>query len=264
MLSVAATAVLALPLFTAPVTASSLSELAVAEHRSDNNINRNEFRHPVATLELFGLHPDMTVIELWPGGGWYSEILAPYLRANGKFIAASFDTSGKPDSYYVKNGLRYQQKLAANPEIYGKTEVIAFQPPAKLSLGVDNSADLVLTFRNLHNWATRGHLPAVFEAAFSVLSPGGVFGVVEHRGYPGIDPKSGYMDEAEIIALAENSGFRLALKSEINANPKDTKDYPKGVWTLPPSLRMKQTDQAKYLAIGESDRMTLKFFKPEI
>ncbi|WP_298441778.1 methyltransferase [uncultured Ferrimonas sp.] len=257
-------ATFAIPAQAVAADASSLEQLVQGEHRSAKHIARNEYRHPQQTLELFGIHPDMTVIELWPGGGWYTEILAPYLRDNGQFIAASFDTSGDPASYRVKAGKRFEAKLAAQPALYDATKVIAFNPPELLSLGGENTADMVLTFRNLHNWAMSDSLEGVFSAAYDVLSPGGVFGVVEHRGFAGIDPRSGYMDQGEVIALAEKVGFRLAMTSEINANDKDIKDYPKGVWTLPPVLRMKEVDRAKYLAIGESDRMTLKFYKPEI
>ncbi|WP_028115188.1 class I SAM-dependent methyltransferase [Ferrimonas senticii] len=253
---------LAAPL--AAETQPTLSAVAEGNHRSAAHIERNQFRHPVETLELFGIHPDMTVVELWPGGGWYSEILAPYLKPSGKFIAASFDTSGKPDSYRVRVGKKYQQKLSADPANYGDAEVIVFNPPADAKLGVESSVDMVLTFRNLHNWAKAGTLEQVFQSAFDVLTPGGVFGVVEHRGPSGDNYASGYMEQDAVIALAEKVGFRLAVASEINANPKDIKDYPRGVWTLPPVLALKDQDKAKYQAIGESDRMTLKFYKPEI
>ncbi len=254
-----------------PVQAAAtptLSELAEGAHRSDANVARNDYRHPVETLEFFGLHPHMRVIELWPGGGWYTEILAPYLKPQGEFVAASFDLEPPADAnapaYRLRIGREYLEKLAGDPQHYDKVSVIAFDPPRKSGLGVEASADMVLTFRNLHNWAKEGQLETVFRSAWDVLTPGGVFGVVEHRGLPGQDLASGYMDEAEVIALAEKVGFRLAAKSEINANPKDSKVHPKGVWTLPPSLRLGEQDRDKYLAIGESDRMTLKFYKPEI
>ncbi|MBY5920596.1 class I SAM-dependent methyltransferase [Ferrimonas balearica] len=254
-----------------PVAAESaptLTDLAEGSHRSEANVARNLYRHPVETLEFFGLHPHMRVIELWPGGGWYSEILAPYLKGQGNFVAASFDLNPPAEAnapaYRARIGKSYQEKLAADPDLYGQVEVIAFDPPRQSSLGIEATADMVLTFRNLHNWAKDGQLETVFRSAWEVLTPGGVFGVVEHRGKPGQDIASGYMDEAEVIALAEKVGFRLAAKSEINANAKDSKDHPKGVWTLPPSLRLGEQDRAKYLAIGESDRMTLKFYKPEI
>ncbi|WP_417349136.1 class I SAM-dependent methyltransferase [Ferrimonas sp.] len=264
----------ALTLMSLPVVAgdndnqSALNQWANGEHRSQANIERNQYRHPAETLDFFGLHPHMRVIELWPGGGWYSEILAPYLKENGKFIAASFDTNPAEETprtrYRANAGKRYETKLAEEPELYSKVEVITFDPPAKISLGVEASVDMVLTFRNLHNWAMADSLEPVFQAAFEVLTPGGVFGVVEHRANPGMPAESGYMDEAQMIALAQKVGFKLAAKSEVNANPKDTKNYERGVWTLPPSLRLKEQDREKYLAIGESDRMTLKFYKPEI
>ncbi|MBY6016389.1 methyltransferase [Halomonas denitrificans] len=249
-------------------SSEKLAALADGAHRSDANIARNAYRHPVETLEFFGLHPHMRVIELWPGGGWYTEILAPYLKDEGQFVAATFDVEPPADSnapaYRARIGRAYLDKLSADSEHYGKVEAIPFDPPRLSSLGVEATADMVLTFRNLHNWAMDGQLENVFRSAWEVLTPGGVFGVVEHRGYPGIELKSGYMDEAEVIALAEKVGFRLAAKSEINANAKDTKDHPRGVWTLPPSLRLGEQDRARYQAIGESDRMTLKFYKPEI
>lgn len=244
---------------------AKLQQFAQGEHRSEKNIARNQYRNPAQTLSFFGIHPDMTVIELWPGGGWYSEIIAPYLKDNGQFVAANFDTSDKQTVNFYKNaGKRYLQKVKDNPEIYGNTKVINFDPSLSPDLGVEASADMVLTFRNLHNWAMKGKMETVFQSAFEVLTPGGVFGVVEHRGTAEMPAESGYMDEAEVIALAKKVGFKLAAKSEINANPKDTKDYERGVWTLPPSLRLKEKDREKYLAIGESDRMTLKFYKPEI
>ncbi|MBY5991412.1 class I SAM-dependent methyltransferase [Ferrimonas balearica] len=249
-------------------TNPSLQALTQGEHRSEANVARNLYRHPVETLEFFGLHPHMRVIELWPGSGWYTEILAPYLKPEGEFVAAGFELNPPAEAnspaYRVRIGKGYEEKLAASPELYDQVQVIAFDPPRKASLGIEATADMVLTFRNLHNWAKDGQLETVFRSAWEVLTPGGVFGVVEHRGFPGIDLATGYMDEAEVIALAEKVGFRLAAKSEVNANAKDSKDHPKGVWTLPPSLRLGEQDRAKYLAIGESDRMTLKFYKPEI
>ncbi|MBY6185309.1 methyltransferase [Marinobacter hydrocarbonoclasticus] len=248
--------------------APELAQLAEGAHRSEANVARNLYRHPVETLEFFGLHPHMRVIELWPGSGWYTEILAPYLKDQGRFVAASFDLNPPEEAnapaYRARIGKAYQAKLDGDAAHYGAVEVIPFDPPHKSSLGIEATADMVLTFRNLHNWAKDDQLETVFRSAWDVLTPGGVFGVVEHRGYPGIDLKTGYMDEAEIIALAEKVGFRLAAKSEVNANAKDSKDHPRGVWTLPPSLRLGEQDRAKYLAIGESDRMTLKFYKPEI
>ncbi|WP_163931911.1 class I SAM-dependent methyltransferase [Paraferrimonas sp. SM1919] len=244
------------------------SELLAAvngELRQDKNKARDAFRHPYQTLEFFDVKPTDTVVELWPGGGWYSEILAPYLKDNGKLIAAGFETNPSEDTrasqFYKKSGLKYQAWLTDNQAQVGDVTVTVLNPPAKTKLAADGTVDAVLTFRNLHNWAKRGQLESVLKASYAALKPGGVFGVVEHRGPEGEDYSSGYMQEQAFIDLAISHGFRLAAKSEINANPKDTKDHPKGVWTLPPRLALGDTDKETYLAIGESDRMTLKFVK---
>jgi predicted methyltransferase len=219
---------------------------------------RDQYRHPAETLEFFGIKPDMTVVEIWPGGGWYTEILAPYLKDNGKLYAAVGPG---------ENAEAYKKMLAADPARFSKVVVTELAPPDHLKLAPPDSADMVVTFRNVHNWMRGGNAEAVFKAIYAALKPGGVLGLVEHRGDTSKpqDPKaaSGYVREDHVISLAEKAGFILAGKSDINANPKDTKDYAKGVWTLPPTLRLGDTDKAKYLAIGESDRMTLKFLKPK-
>jgi predicted methyltransferase len=241
-------------------------EAAVAgNNRSAQNRARDIYRHPVQTLLFFGIRPDMTVVELYPGGGgWYTEVLAPFLHDHGTYYSASYDPESSSD-YYRKNAKAYLDKLAADPATYGNVKVTVLAPPDKVDIAPAGSADLVLTFRNIHNWMDQGQAETVFAAAYRALKPGGVFGVEEHRGKPGSvqDPKadSGYVNEDYVIELAKKVGFELAARSEINANPDDTKDYPDGVWDLPPSLRAGETDKAKYLAIGESDRMTLKFVK---
>lgn len=253
------------PAASADDTAARLQAALAGAQRSDANRARDQYRHPQETLLFFGLQPDMTVIELWPGGGWYTEVLAPVLRDTGHLVAAAYPADSDSD-YFNRVLGEYQAKLAAAPAVYGQVTVIGFNPPAHASLGPDGSADMVLTFRNLHNWRNAGNLEAVFAAAYAVLKPGGVFGVAEHRAPAGSAVEqvfeSGYMPQDYVIELAQQAGFELTATSEINANPKDTKDYPKGVWTLPPSLRLGEQDKAKYLAIGESDRMTLKFVKP--
>ncbi|MBN7818560.1 class I SAM-dependent methyltransferase [Bowmanella sp. Y57] len=228
---------------------------------------RDQYRHPKQTLEFFGIKPDMTVVEISPGGGWYTEILAPYLKDSGTYYAAGFDPESEV-KYYQNAHKRFSEKLAANPDMYGKVQVSIFQPPAKLDIAPAGSADMVLTFRNVHNWYMNGgeeNVLASFKAFAKALKPGGVLGVVEHRlpaDRPASDQdRSGYMHQAFVVRIAEQAGFTLAAESDVNANPKDTADHPKGVWTLPPSLRLGEEDKAKYQAIGESDRMTLKFVK---
>lgn len=244
----------------------ALVEAARGAHRSDEKTARDVWRHPVQTLRWFGLRQDMTVVEIWPGGGgWYTEILAPYLREHGKLYAANY--APVPDTdYYARNARKYREKLAANPEVYDRVEITELMPPAdELEAAPAGSADMVLTFRNLHNWERGGYAPAMFDAMYRALKPGGVLGLVAHRADPGTnpDPATGYVTEARAIELAEAAGFELLDRSEINANPRDTKDHPEGVWTLPPSLRLGEKNRAHYAAIGESDRMTLKFRKPE-
>lgn len=248
------------------ITANESLQMAIAgEHRSEKNRARDQFRHPLETITFLGIKPTSTVVELWPGGGWYSEVLAPYLRDEGVFYVASFGDIKEPE-YRGRLHKEIQEKFAANPEIYGSPIVTVLNPPNQTLLAPSGTADFVLTFRNVHNWTMSEQDNAVFKAAFQALKPGGVFGVVEHRANETMDAveqaKTGYVSEDYVIKLAESVGFKLAGRSEVNANPKDTKDYEKGVWTLPPSLRLKDVDRDKYLEIGESDRMTLKFVKP--
>jgi predicted methyltransferase len=200
------------------------------------------------------------------GGGWYTAILAPLLAEKGKLVVTNMDPGGPPDDHAAQGARQYAARLASKPSDFGKVEVRVLHPPDDLTLGPDGSADAVLTFRNVHNWVGAGIAEKVLAASFRVLKPGGIFGVEEHRARADADPTkagdTGYVPEAFVIDLAQKAGFRLDGRSEINANPKDTKDWPKGVWTLPPVLRMGDQDRAKYQAIGESDRMTLRFRKP--
>lgn len=245
----------------------TLEQLANADHRSTNNIARNQYRHPVETLNFLGLTANMTVVEIWPGGGWYSEILAPALKDDGKYYAAGFSLIAKRTPDWRKNYQRkFEMKLSENPSIYGNTVITDLSIPERPEIAPAGSADLVLTFRNVHNWMKGEYAQDVFDSMYNALKPGGALGVVEHRAKPGTTLQdmisSGYVTEAHVIKLAEKSGFKLDKKSDINANAKDNTRHPKGVWTLPPSLRLGEEDREKYLAIGESDRMTLKFIKP--
>jgi len=244
----------------------SLAESAEGAHRSDENKVRNVYRHPVETLEFFGIKNDMAVVEIWPAGGWYTEVIAPYMQGEGKYIAAHWDPES--DIEFVRNGVKaYQDKLAAHPEVYENVEMAVLMYPDKMEFVPPGSVDIVLTFRNIHNWMGRDFADEIVAAMYSALKPGGILGVVEHRGNPEIpqDPKaaSGYVNQDYAIALAEKAGFVLEATSEINANPKDRKDYETGVWTLPPTMRAGEENRDEYLAIGESDRFTLKFIKPD-
>jgi predicted methyltransferase len=245
---------------------ATLQTIINGDQRSADNKARDRYRHPLETLSFFGIEPDMTLVEIFPGGGWYTEILAPFLKARGRYYAAGTD----PDSssrYARRTAERFKEKVESNKAVYGKVHITVLAPPDKTAIAPPGSADMVLTFRNIHNWMAAGYADAVFTAMYKALKPGGILGVVEHRGDPNIpqDPKakSGYVNEEYAIGLAEKAGFKFVAGSEVNANPKDSKDYPKGVWTLPPTLTLKNEDRDKYLGIGESDRFTLKFIKPE-
>ncbi|PND38168.1 methyltransferase [Paucibacter aquatile] len=247
---------------------AALKAAIAGSHRTPANVARDGARHPYETLSFFGIKPTQTVVELSPGGGWYTEILAPYLRDKGQLILAGDDPASEVP-YFQRSAARMKAKLEALPAVYDKVQVTVFAPGAgKFDYAKPGSADLVLTFRNVHNWisAGEGKAQAVFNSAFAALKPGGVFGVVEHRRpvAQAQDAKasSGYVHQAYVIQLAEKAGFKLAASSEINANPKDTADHEGGVWSLPPTFGLKDKDRARYEAIGESDRMTLKFVKP--
>ena len=235
------------------------------QQRTEQERARDKYRHPFETLTFFGIKPESKVVELWPGGGWYTAVIAPVVRDRGKLTVTNFAPVG-PNGETRQNAQRFNAKLQGAPGVYDQVDVKVVSPPSYLSLGPDGSADVVVTFRNIHNWMGDGYADKVFAAAFQVLRHGGTLGVEEHRAAPGTDAKradeTGYVTEDTVVQLAKGAGFVLDAKSEINANPKDTKDYPKGVWTLPPTLELGATDREKYLAIGESDRMTLRFKKP--
>ncbi|TBV07533.1 class I SAM-dependent methyltransferase [Stutzerimonas kirkiae] len=248
---------------TASATDASLQRNIDGDWRSAENRARDDWRHPAQTLRFFGVRQHHRVIEITPGNGWYSEILAPWLRQDGHYVAAVHDPAD--GDYFRKSAEGLKAKYTADPECYGKVEWLEFKP-ATPRFGNPASADVVLTFRNVHNWTQAGNAPAYFNAFFDVLKPGGVLGVVDHRARQGASTeeseKNGYLPTEEVIRLGTDAGFRLDASSEINANPRDTKDHPGGVWSLPPVLRHGDQDRAHYQAIGESDRFTLRFVKP--
>ena len=247
-------------------TGAALDTVLAGSWRTPQFTARDQYRHPKETLSFFLLKPDATVIEITPGGGWYAEILAPYVRDDGQYIAAVWDDAipNQPNYRYDLNK-RLRAKFAGNADVFGKAQVRTFDP-SNPNFGPANSADVVLTFRNAHNWVDEGNPEEYFKAFFDVLKPGGTLGLTDHRANPGTDlatqKKSGYLTEDLVIGYAEAAGFKLEGRSEVNANPADTKDHPNGVWTLPPSNDHDPKDDAKYKAIGESDRMTLRFVKP--
>ncbi|MDF1763585.1 MAG: methyltransferase [Oleibacter sp.] len=236
-----------------------------ADVRTSAEQARDRFRHPEQTLQFFDVQPNHTVVEIWPGGGWYTAILAPYLRDQGKLVAAHWPTTSKVE-YFQKIRANFDQRFSDKPDVFGDITIVALEPPAYMSMGEVGQADRVLTFRNVHNWMRSAQEQAVFDTAFSALKSGGILGVVEHRAPESFTREqmidSGYVSEAYVTELATNAGFEPYKQSEINANPKDTHMHPAGVWTLPPSLRLGDKDREKYLEIGESDRMTLSFRKP--
>jgi predicted methyltransferase len=246
--------------------AELLDEVIDAPHRSEENRARDRYRHPIETLLFFGLRENMTVVEISPATGWYTEILAPILKRQGKFLASPPALTADTPEPLKRRDAAYKAMVAADAKLYGGTTITNFdlQKPV---FGTAGNADMVLTFRNVHNWAKAGTADAMFQAFHTALKTGGVLGVVEHRARPGTSFQrqidSGYMTEAYVIETATRAGFKLVASSDINYNPKDTTDHPGGVWNLPPNLRgVAEKDKAKYLAIGESDRMTLKFVKP--
>ena len=249
---------------TRPATSDALDRILAGDQRSEESRARDRYRHPKQTLLFFGIRPEMSVLEVWPEPGWYTEVLAPLLADKGHYYAGVI--APDPKSQYITRRLDdFSQKLAARPEIYGKVTVVTFPLDGKDAVP-PGTLDMIVTFRNIHNWMARDEAAAAFATMYRALKPGGVLGVVEHRGNPAVpqDPKakSGYVNEDFAIKLIEAQGFRLEASSQVNANPKDTKDYEQGVWTLPPTYRLGARDHDKYAAIGESDRFTLKFVKP--
>jgi predicted methyltransferase len=252
----AATAAYAAP---DPAPSAALVAATKAGTRTPATIARDAFRHPAQTLAFFGVKPGDTVVEIWPSGGWYTEILAPYLAARGTLYAAAPTEKGLA---------AVRAKRQAMPEAYRALRYAMFPAVAGQPTVPAGSADVVLTFRNVHNWrfGAADQTQAAFDQMFAMLKPGGTLGLVEHHLPEASgkieEGKSGYMKRSSVIAYATKAGFKLAGESAVNANPKDTHDYPKGVWTLPPNYAEGDVDRARYAAIGESDRMTLKFVKP--
>lgn len=245
---------------------STLQEAIAGTHRVESNRLRDGYRHPQQTLEFFGIKRSMSVLEITPGGGWYSEILGPWLNADGHFIAAIWnDTVPGVPRYFAPLNQQLRDKIAARPDLYGGAKLIVIDTKSP-DFSEAGPVDAIVTFRNVHNWTQSGNDSAWFKAFFAALKPGGVLGVVDHRAHPGTSLeatlRTGYLTEEYVIGLATAAGFVLEAKSEVNANSRDTKDYESGVWTLPPTLALKERDREKYLAIGESDRMTLRFRKP--
>jgi|SRR6056297_1401026 len=240
-----------------------LVEIAAGDHRPAEWIERNDARNPAETLSFFGLRPDMTVIELSPSSGWYTSVIAPYLKDEGQYVAAHWDMEQDDLPEYAVRGFAAFTERFDDEAVYGEIDIIPFNPPAKASLGEAGSADMVLSFRNVHGWVRDGLLDEVLESAHAVLKRGGVLGVVGHRLPEDRDGEGtpGYLKQSLIVGMAESHGFRLAEASDINANPADTADHPSGVWSLPPSLRDGEETADRYLAIGESDRFTLRFVK---
>ena len=233
--------------------------------RSPENVARDQYRHPRETLAFFGIETGQTVVEITPGGGWYAEILAPWLRTG--YVAAVVDPQARPEGrardYAARSKDGLDALFAAKPAQFSDARVVLYDPKTPV-FGPAGSADAVLTFRNVHNWRSDGVAGAMFKGFFEVLKPGGVLGVVEHRAAGDVadDDGSGYVGQDQVIALATAAGFRLDEASEINANPRDTRNHPNGVWTLPPGNNHDAEDRQMYQAIGESDRMTLRFIKP--
>ena len=249
-----------------PATYDALMHLAASPHRSATHRARDIDRHPIETLSFFGIKKNMTVMEVWPGtSGWYTELLAPLLRDQGHYIAALWNP--KSNSPYVIEGLQtFKTKLASRPDLYSKVTVVALEAPNALHPVTARSIDLIVSFQGLHLWLLHDDAPAMIGALYAALKPGGVLGVVDHRADPlapnDTQAKLGYINEAYAIDLIKNAGFELLEASDLNANPKDSRDYDQGVWALPPTYRMGDKDRSKYTEIGEGDRFTLKFRKP--
>jgi predicted methyltransferase len=241
-----------------------LKVVIAGDQRTADEKARDQYRHPYEALAFFGIRDDMTVVEVYPGAGWYTRILAPYLKDKGKLIAAVYDRNPETQKEWMSGyNKQFTDKFIGKTDVYGNIEVVDMVPPDRVDLAPAGSVDMILDLRNAHNWIESGG-DQVAAGWFKVLKRGGVLGIIEHRRDENKphDPESGYIHQKRIVDLMVNNGFALEATSEMNSNPKDTTDHPKGVWTLPPGLALGVDESAKYLAIGESDRMTLKFVKP--
>ena len=267
-------ALLALSLMLAPAASygadNALGQAVSGDHRAQNRANRDAHRHPQETLEFFGIRSNMNVVEIWPGaGGFYSEILAPYLRDSGKLYAADFGPEPQAPGRLAQAmkgwNQQYKDKLAAAPDLYDQVSVTHLQVGSNLEIAPAGSVDMVVTFRNVHNWLAWDQSEDILAKIHQSLKTGGILGVTDHRADPAVDEdpnaRNGYVHQAQAIRLIEKAGFKLVATSEINSNAKDSKNHPSGVWTLPPTYARGDEDHDKYAAIGESDRFTLKFVK---
>lgn len=247
-----------------PNPKAAIQASLASKHRKPGDADRDKYRHPVETLTFFGLKPTMTVIEFGPGEGWFTRVLAPVLAKKGKLTVTTSDPNGPPDQFGTLAGQRFKGFLDSSPEVYGKVEPLVIDNKAP-KLGHEGDTDMIVVTRELHGMVNRDTLDGWLAEFHKALKPNGVVGVEQHRAKPDSDPKEsakkGYLPEKWVIEKFQAAGFKLGAKSEVNANPKDTKDYPEGVWTLPPAYELKDKDRAKYEAIGESDRMTLRFVK---
>lgn len=266
--------------FSSSLSAQTIDELldrAIAgDHRDPAFVARDKYRNPKETLKFFGLQPDMTVVEITPARGWYTEILAPVLRDSGILYEAGFAmTSSQTPDWQKEIQIAFANKLSQRPDVYDHVVVTELSVPERMVIAPPGTADMIVTFRNVHNWMKAETIQSMFEIFHRTLKSGGVLGIVEHRAAPKTPMdqmiQSGYVTEEFVIQMAKAIGFVFEESSEINANQNDTKDHPEGVWTLPPNLRhcgkmqdgsSKDTCIKKYMTIGESDRMTLRFRKP--
>lgn len=246
-----------------PAIPGSLEEAVEASSRTEENSDRDGYQHPKETLEYFGVRPDMTIVELSPGAGYFTEILAPYLARQGQYVMAIPRSPQHPPAFVIENEKKLQNILLRQQEVKAKTKFIPFEPIDNRNRTKREFADLVFTVSTVHNWVAKEETAVSLKFCYDILKKGGILGIVQHRVREGNKkiPKSGYMFEKEVIALVTKAGFKFVGKSELNANPRDKADYPEGVWTLPPTYRLGEEDRRKYKDIGESDRMTLKFIK---